>query len=301
MAWTAAQKAWLKKNDPAKLARGYENRKKGPSLPAKKPAGGGGGGGGLKWNANELAWAKKHGVNLGQKTAGGLSTNAAYKRITGGGNQQQQPKGHAKWVGKTPERTELVKGSANPFDDRVAGKDVQMQGDKNYTSEGYGKGKRPTDWTAYGEDKVNQDLKWHYNNVVKQGKDSKYSQDLTYNAFLKKQYEDEGMYQNRVKTPQEKKAPAVARVTEAPPPAAPLPPVEAPIEEGEREFVTPPASGLEDTINIPTIKPPAPPLDYRDPEQNAPGSGYGEYKKRPSYLTMSDEERRRRSFLTAGA
>ena len=114
MAWTAAQKAWLKKNDPAKLARGYANRKKGPSLsakkpPPKKPAGGGyrppaakpkGGGGGLQWNANEKAWAKKHGVNLGQKTAGGLSTNAAYRqkmglggKPAGGGGLQMQPVG----------------------------------------------------------------------------------------------------------------------------------------------------------------------------------------------------------------
>jgi hypothetical protein len=37
----------------------------------------------MQWNARELAWAKQHGVNLGQKTQGGLSTNADYQRITG--------------------------------------------------------------------------------------------------------------------------------------------------------------------------------------------------------------------------
>ena len=35
MAWSKAQVAWLKANDPAKLARGYANRKKGPSIVPK--------------------------------------------------------------------------------------------------------------------------------------------------------------------------------------------------------------------------------------------------------------------------
>ena len=37
----------------------------------------------MQWNQNEMAWAKKHGVNLGQKTQGGLSVNPDYQRITG--------------------------------------------------------------------------------------------------------------------------------------------------------------------------------------------------------------------------
>ena len=43
----------------------------------------------MQWNEAELAWAKKNKVNLGTKTAGGLSQNADYQRITGGGGQSK--------------------------------------------------------------------------------------------------------------------------------------------------------------------------------------------------------------------
>ena len=82
MALSKAQINWLKKNRPEALKNkkfmAKHNAKPARTTSAKKPAGGGGG-----WNAKELAWAKKNGVKLGKKTAGGLSANAAYQRITG--------------------------------------------------------------------------------------------------------------------------------------------------------------------------------------------------------------------------
>ena len=39
----------------------------------------------MKWNANELAWAKKNNVTLGQKTKGGLMNVGAYRQSIGAG------------------------------------------------------------------------------------------------------------------------------------------------------------------------------------------------------------------------
>ena len=50
----------------------------------------------MQWNANEKAWAKKHGVKLGQKQKGGLANVAAYRQKAGlpkkGSQLSMQPK-----------------------------------------------------------------------------------------------------------------------------------------------------------------------------------------------------------------
>ena len=117
MAWNANERNWLKKNAPHRLnaprpqgglAALPEYKAKsggGNKQPAKPPAykppspkppptpnrGGYSPQAPLKWNSKELAWAQKHGVNLGTKTAGGLSTNADYIRITQGGGGGKPP------------------------------------------------------------------------------------------------------------------------------------------------------------------------------------------------------------------
>ena len=189
MGWSAAQVAWLKKNDPAKLAKGYA----------------------------------ASGANKGIE--GGYQGGAA----SGGG---QNP---ANWT--TEQRTAAVKASANPYDDRVAGKPFGP-GDSRY---GPGGAKAPTDWKKYGADKVNQDLKWQY----EQGKTGFTS----YEAYLQDHWSRIGKYENRVAKPQEpaRRSSGGSALNNSFPEYTGKP-VDAPITPEEREEITPPASGLEDTI-----------------------------------------------------
>lgn len=270
-----------------------------------------------QWSAAEKADAQRKGVSLpSSRPKGGLAALpkyrevAGYKPLQGGGGAQQQQKSLASGMkaaggisnplkpqGTTPgqsmstaQRTELVKGSANPFDDRVAGIAYRPQGDDKYASEkvGMDKPQSEKEWQQYGSDAVNKDLKWQF----EQG-GTGYGD---YTSFLKAHYDEFGQFENRLRKPEPvkapRRAPGPAATEAAPPPKAPT----EDIDPGERDEITPPASGLEETIEKPTI---TPPLDYRNPEQNAPGSGYGEFKDRGSYLTLSEErEKRRRSYLT---
>ena len=47
----------------------------------------------MQWNANEKAWAQKHGVTLGQKQVGGLANLDAYRKKAGLGPKGGTPSG----------------------------------------------------------------------------------------------------------------------------------------------------------------------------------------------------------------
>ena len=203
--WSQAQVDWLKKNDPAKLAKGY----------------------------------KASGATKGQGTLQG-----------GSGTADAGSQNPAGWT--TEQRTAAVKASANPYDDRVAGK-AFGPGDSRY---GPGGTKAPTDWTAYGNDKVNKDLKWQFS----QGKTGF----TTYEEYLKDHWNRIGKYENRIAKPQEAPKRRSSGSSALNEPATDFRPD---FDDYEIEDITPPASGLEDTI-----------------------------KTSPQLL----RERRRRSYLTRG-
>jgi hypothetical protein len=118
----------------------------------------------------------------------------------------------------------------------------------------------PTDWKAYGAAKVNQDLKWQYD----QGKTGF----TTYEAYLKDHYNRIGKYENRFAKPEAPKASAPRR------------------------------GGSELTIPEPVLKAPSDPIDQEERDEiSKPADGLeGTIKTNPSLL----RERRRRSYLTAG-
>ena len=204
--WSQAQVDYLKKYDPNKLANGY------------KASGATKGQGTLQGGSGGTA------ASSGTKTLYGRTYNVPGASVDAG---SQNPAG---WT--TEQRTAAVKASANPYDDRVAGKPYGP-GDSRY---GPGGTKAPTDWTAYGNDKVNKDLKWQFD----QGKTGF----NTYEAYLKDHWNRIGKYENRIAKPQE----APARRSSGGGYTAPAEPVRAPFNDYKIEDITAPASGLEDTI-----------------------------------------------------
>ena len=224
--WSQAQVDYLKKNDPNKLAKGY--KASGATKGQGTLQGGSGG------------------------TAAPSGTKTLYGRMykTPGASVDAGSQNPANWT--TEQRTAAVKASANPYDDRVAGK-AFGPGDSRY---GPGGTKAPTDWTAYGNDKVNKDLKWQFS----QGKTGF----TTYEEYLKDHWNRIGKYENRIAKPQEAPKRRSSGSSALNEPATDFRPD---FDDYEIEDITPPASGLEDTI-----------------------------KTSPQLL----RERRRRSYLTRG-
>ena len=79
----------------------------------------------MKWNANELAWAKKNNVQLGQKKKGGLANVAAYRKSAGlppqGGGGAPKPSGGLKMQPSGGQSLASYKGGGGLIQGRQSG------------------------------------------------------------------------------------------------------------------------------------------------------------------------------------